>query len=241
MPRTFRLDVLAGSFYTIILDFIPKPVIKFFWELRVMKWLNFWLAAGFLLAPCGAQAAEPVDFSYRGLYLGDDEAKLLATLEPPLYHKEISVQGIRVRQYTFKRDITIGVAMKTGEIIDIQIKDENYEARDGVRFGATGYKIQQTYGKAARSFLDGVTYYIYDSPTRQHQHLLIALDGETGSLTSWRITGLPLDDDEADEMALTDGDGDDSTSALEDWRLADKEIDTSRLPKDKPVRLGGLT
>ena len=94
------------------------------------------------------------------------------------------------------------------------------------------------YGKASRQFLDDRTCYIYAHPAHPHRHLILNIDSENGSLVSARITMLPLTDEEADEMALSD---DDSFVELDLNRglISTKEIDISALPKGENAKLGG--
>ena len=64
---------------------------------------------------------------------------------------------------------------------------------------------------------------------------MLTVDAEQGYLTGMRITSLPLTDEEAEQWEIA---GETEEGPL-DWRIAEKEIDTSRLPKDKAVVLKG--
>mgnify|MGYP000928339599 FL=1 len=70
------------------------------------------------------------------------------------------------------------------------------------------------------------------------ERLILNLDAENSALASARITMLPLTDEEADEMALSD---DESFVELDLKHsfIASKEIDVSDLPKNDNVKLGG--
>ncbi len=188
----------------------------------------------FLFASLPVSAAErnaelqPVDFSCKGVYLGDSAAKLLQAFGTPLFEKDVTVQGIQVRYYTFPHDFTAGVAVKRDRVVDFKIRNQQYEARNGVKYGATAYKIKQTYGKQQRTFFDGATYYIYENPEHKYQRLLIEAEPTDGWLLSMRITNLPLTDEEAENMAE---DSDWENNDLTAITMADKPVDTSALDK----------
>ena len=185
-----------------------------------------------------AMAIDQVDFVYRGeLTLGDSEAQVFERLGTPLFDRERRVFGIRVKYYSFPHDITIGVASKTGEVADILIKDKDYVAPGSVRYGDTAYKIVNTYGETGRTLIDGVNYYIYNHPEKPYRRLLLSLDSEEGFLTSWRITSLPITDEDADNMALSDDDDDDGANTLEDIIISGKQIDMSAIEPEKTVDL----
>lgn len=173
---------------------------------------------------------QPVDFSCRGVYLGDSSAKLLQAFGTPLFEKDITVQGIQVHCYTFPHDFTAGVAVKRDKVVDFTIKNQQYEARDGVKYGATAYKIKQTYGKQQRTFFEGATYYIYENPEHKYQRLLIEAEPTDGWLLSMRITSLPLTDEEAETMTE---DGDWENNDLQAITMADKNVDTTALDKQE--------
>lgn len=178
---------------------------------------------------------EEADFSCRGVSLGDTEAQLLEKFGTPLFDKEITRQGMPVKVYTFKNHDEAAVNRRTGKVVDIVVGDDRYEARDGIRLGATAYWIQQTYGKIERQMIDGEICYVYAREGHPHDRLVLTVDAEQGYLTGMRITSLPLTDEEAEQWEIA---GDAEEGPL-DWRIAEKEIDTSRLPKDKAVVLKG--
>lgn len=157
--------------------------------------LALWLfaAAGF--------AAVPEDFACRGVALGSavTEASLAEVFGPPLFDQDRGVFGIRVKYYTFREDFVIGVTPKDGRVVDIVIRDRAYAGRDGVRCGATPYKITQVFGKVERQFIDGVTWYIYQNPITPKERLMLEAEMPGATLLSWRITSLPLTEEEADE------------------------------------------
>jgi len=185
-----------------------------------------------LLSPV-ALAAIPEDFSCRGVYLGTAEAEMLKVFGEPMFDKDKNVYGQKVKYYEYKDDITVGVS--GGKVVDFLIKNEKYEARDGIRYGATAYYIRKVFGEKERTMLDGTVYYIYDNPANGRERLLIESADDEGTLKSMRITSLPLTDEEADEFAIEDWETDELGDAL----FAEKEIDTSALPEDKPAVLKG--
>ena len=69
--------------------------------------------------------------------------------------------------------------------------------------------------------------------------MLLLIDTMDNYLLSWRITELPLDGKEADEMETTD---DWDNPGLENRMLGELEIDISAIPKDDgevKLRIGG--
>ncbi len=179
---------------------------------------------------------ENSDFSCRGIYLGDSEEKMLAVFGEPDFDKQVGVYGIGVIYYSFPKGLDVGVSVRRREVVDILIRDKEYQARAGVRYGATPYKIRTTYGEKGRAMLDGVIYYIYEHPEKPQERLLLEVDSENGSLRSFRITSLPLTTDEADRRAQED----EVSSDLSVLLAGEKEIDTSAMPEHGPVKIRGL-
>lgn len=207
-------------------------------RLRLMRGVIALLVLLILTASLPAEAAgrvEDEDFSCRGVALGDTEQQLLAKFGTPLFDKEVIRQGVPVKIYTFKQHDEVAVNRKTGKVVDMVVGDDRYEARAGIRFGATSYWIQRTYGKRDRQMLEGEICYVYTRENHPHDRLVLTVDAEKGYLTGMRITSLPLTDEEAEQWEL---DGDTDEGPL-DWRIAEKEIDISRLPQDKAVVLKG--
>ncbi len=155
----------------------------------------------FLAVPLAMAEARPEDFACRGVALGDavTEETLAKAFGQPLFHNDRSVFGQRVRYYTFKKKIVVGLSVPGDEVVDIVIKDRDYVARDGVRYGATAYKIMKTYGRTERVFIDGQTLYVYQNPDAPRQRLLIEAEPPEGTLLSMRLTSLPLTIEEAEE------------------------------------------
>ena len=156
--------------------------------------LALWLLAAPVLA------AVPEDFACRGVALGATatEDSLTEVFGRPLFNQERGVFGIRVKYYTFREDFVVGVTPKDGRVVDIIIRDHDYTGRDGVRYGATPYKITQVFGKVDRQFIDGATWYIYQNPEVPGERLMLEAEMPGATLLSWRITSLPLTEEEAD-------------------------------------------
>ena len=211
-----------------------------------MKMMKCCFAAFFafllLMVSASAEAAgnvQDIDFTCKGISLGMREADIKDAFGKELFSEERMVMGIYMRYMTYDKGYTIGVAVRTGKVLDIVIKDKDYVARDGVKYGATAWKIEQTYGKANRTFIDGGKAYIYRHPEHKRRKLLLMIDTMDNYLLSWRITELPLDGKEADEMETTD---DWDNPGLENRMLGELEIDISALPKDDgevKLRIGG--
>ncbi len=196
----------------------------------------------FLAVPVSALAAKSVghveegDFSCGGFSLGDSEETMLAAQGTPLFDKEVSVYGIAVRYHIFGKDLEVGVSLRTGKVVDVRIRGENYRGRGGIRRGATPYKIKATYGKGERRRLDGVIYHVYEYPPKSYRRLMLAMDSEETRLDAFRMTSLPLTEEEADAMAEDEEVSNDLAVIL----AGEKEIDTSAMPKRAPVKIRGL-
>ena len=143
----------------------------------------------------------PADFGSRGILLGETvtEEQMTKAFGAPLFDNEISVYGVHVRYYQFRKNIKVGIRMKDNTVCDIVIKDEDYVGRDGVRYGATPYKIEHTYGKCERTLIEGQTWYIYHNEKNPKEKLMLEILAGVYTMQSWRITSLPLTIDEAEE------------------------------------------
>lgn len=177
------------------------------------------------------------DFSYQKVSLGDPEANIQKQWGEPDFENTQSIWGIHLKTFTYG-DIVVSTSIASGKVVDINLIGDNYQLRKNVRYGTTSSYLLNVYGKASRQFLDDRTCYIYAHPAHPHRHLILNIDSENGSLVSTRITMLPLTDEEADEMALSD---DDSFVELDLNRglISAKEIDISALPKGENAKLGG--
>lgn len=177
------------------------------------------------------------DFSYQNISLGDTEESLRAAWGAPDVQNEQVIWGIHLRTFTYG-DTVVSTSVASGKVVDINLIGEKYRLRKDVHYGATSSYLMKVYGKAERQFLDGNTCYIFAHPEHPRRRLILNLDAENNALISARITMLPLTDEEADEMALSD---DDSFTELDltSGFIASKEIDVSDLPKHEKVQLGG--
>ena len=162
------------------------------------------------------------DFSYREIKLGDNLSDVVAKVGEPLYYKDLRIQGIAVSEYVYKDDFTVSIAKKTGRVVDIVSTDKKYLFRPGIQYGATYYKLVNTYGKTPRRFIDGKIYLVYANPYENKQYLMLELDSELKYLKAVRITSLPLTEEDKEQMETDDN------------------IDTRDLPLNQPVKLGGL-
>lgn len=193
---------------------------------------SLFLFFSLLVFPLAASAdgrVLPEDFIVRGVALGEvaDDAAIEKAFGTPLFDTEKSVFGIRVKYYTFKKKFSVGVAVSTGKVVDIVIEDHDYAARESVRYGATPHRIAAVYGSKERERIDGLTWNVYKNPEKPSQKLMLEIEPGTWILNSWRLTSLPLTEEEADM-----GGGEE-----EDWQNADfnarilegKEIDMSAL------------
>ena len=187
-----------------------------------------WFA--FFFASAGAEGRVlPEDFVVRGVALGEvvDEAAMAKAFGAPLFDTEKSVFGIRVKYYTFKKKFSVGVAVSTGKVVDIVIEDHDYAARESVRYGATPHRIAAVYGSKEREQIGGLTWNVYRNPEKPRQKLMLEVEPGTWILVSWRMTSLPLTEEDADSYGGEE----------EDWQSADfnahilegKEIDMSAL------------
>ncbi|MBQ1614636.1 MAG: hypothetical protein II089_08340 [Selenomonas sp.] len=178
------------------------------------------------------------DFSCQGVMLGDSESVLQSKWGEPLYDKTAIKQGVTIKTYVYKNGYEASVSPKTGMVVDFVVDMEKYEARDGVRKGATKYWLEKVYGKQQRQYIEGNCYLIFNRPGFPHQHLMLLIDPEDGQLRELKITALPVNDAEAEAMEaegdplLREDEGRDNNAML--------SIDTSALPQDKEVRWGGL-
>lgn len=183
-----------------------------------------------LLVTLPVSAAEPEDFSCKGVVLGGPSDGMAKALGESLFDNDRLVYGVHVKYYTFQHDVVVGVDPVTSRVVDIVIKDHNYRARGDVRYGATAYWIQHVYGKQARVFMDGATWYIYENPAQKGQRLLIEAEPTTGTLLSWRITSLPITEEEADQRESSQEWANHELNAI---LMGQRDIDTSAVDGTK--------
>ena len=174
-----------------------------------------------------AAAVQSEDFSCRGLYIGDTYEQMKAAFGEPRYDMDRLVQGVMIRYYMYPHEVQVGLDLRTKTVRDIQIKDRDYVARDGIKLGATPYKIKQVYGQTQKEMIEGSVYYIYRSGQKDEVRLLLQTDPTEGYLEAFRLTNLPfaegISEDEADVGDETDR-GD-----VNDLFIKSKEIDVSNV------------
>lgn len=134
-----------------------------------------------------AFAAEPEDFTYRGLKLGDDHQTMIDQLGEPRVDVD-HIVGDQVVTYYIYRDTRIGIDMETKKIVDIRIADKDYTAENGVKLGATPHKLIKEYGKAKRERIGGRIFYIYHQVLKPEEKLMLEIS--EGFLAEIRITNL---------------------------------------------------
>ncbi|MFC2741401.1 MAG: hypothetical protein ACFN3F_06850 [Selenomonas sp.] len=203
------------------------------------RWLAMFFFGLFLVLPMAAEAQGvllPEDFTVKGIALGDSEEKMLAAFGKPDFDKERMVWDIHMRYYAFPHGYEVGIAVDTGRVADMLVKSKDYTARAGVRYGATAYKIRTTFGEKERTFLDGSVCYVYENPQDQRQRLILSVDATDGSLCSWRLTSLPLTEEEADARADEERSEWENTD-LHALSMEGRDIDMNALAKDKTPTL----
>lgn len=168
----------------------------------------------------------PEDFGCKGIMLGDSDEKLEKKFGKPMFDNDRSVYGRRIKYYTFKHGYVFGVDT-AGIVADIIVNDHYFTARDGVRYGATPAKISKVYGKTERQMIGGQIMYIFASPDNQYRRFILIMDAETNSLQSFRITDLPITDEEG-ERRRTEGEEWESNE-LNAVMMRHRDIDMSGL------------
>ena len=149
-----------------------------------------------------AGSLQPVDFTYKGLALGDDVAAMTEKLGEADFDTDIVVLDQTVKGYVYGPDLKIGVDPRYNKVVAIICKDKEYQARDGVTYGSTRAKLQQVYGKADRLKRDGDIYYVYRNPEDEKQKLMLSMETTNYYVESLLITSLPLTEDEQAEYDM---------------------------------------
>ena len=171
-----------------------------------------------------AAAVQSEDFSCRGLYIGDTYEQMKAAFGEPRYDMDRLVQGVMIRYYMYPHEVQVGLDLRTKTVRDIQIKDRDYVARDGIKLGATPYKIKQVYGQTQKEMIEGSVYYIYRSGQKDQARLLLQTDPTEGYLEAFRLTNLPFAEEISDDEADVADRGD-----VNDLFIKSKEIDVSNV------------
>lgn len=136
-----------------------------------------------------AFAAEAIDFSYKGVDLGDNYDVMVEKLGEPIVDFTYVVNDQVVVYYMYHHhDVRVGMDVETGKIVDIRIGDKSYETDKGIKLGATPHKILKTYGKTERVKIGSHIYYVYHNEAKTTQCLYLEVD--QGYLEEIRITNL---------------------------------------------------
>ncbi|MDQ0203188.1 hypothetical protein [Pectinatus haikarae] len=166
------------------------------------------------------------EFSCNGLKLGDSYTAMENSFGKPWYSENRRVYGRSVDYYVYHDKTVIGIAKKTGEVVDITVSNRKYFLPQGVKIGATPYKMQSVFGKGEKEFVDGKIYFVYNAQSVPQQRLLLQLDSMEDFLVGVRLTTLPLDDEEADAAMY-----DDDVDKIDE--LNNGDIDTSAVTSAK--------
>ena len=173
----------------------------------IMKRLFLLLMCSFILNTCslchaGGLVAE--DFAIHGLKLGASAEEMQQLLGEPMFDTDMVQAGVRVKRYTYSPDLKVYMSQETGRVLEIFCKEEKYQARDGVAYGATRAKLNNVYGEAEHRQIGGLIYYIYRNPENQQQRLMVQIDNDHLYAKAWTVSVLPLDEEEAMDFAEND-------------------------------------
>ena len=146
------------------------------------------------------RSEEVVDFSVRPRHFGLQVVGEGANGRVGFFLSEVAL-GVGFAQMPElpKHPDHVGVVGADENVVDIVIRDEKYEGRDGMKQGATGYYMKKVYGKPERVQLDGATYNVYYNPENKKERLMLKTDTMNNTLLSWRLTSLPITEEEADD------------------------------------------
>ena len=173
----------------------------------IMKRFFLLLMCSFILNTCslchaGGLVAE--DFAIHGLKLGASAEEMQQLLGEPMFDTDMVQAGVRVKRYTYSPDLKVYMSQETGRVLEIFCKEEKYQARDGVAYGATRAKLNNVYGEAEHRQIGGLIYYIYRNPENQQQRLMVQIDNDHLYAKAWTVSVLPLDEEEAMDFAEND-------------------------------------
>ncbi len=139
-------------------------------------------------------AAQPEDFAFKGLRLGDSYDTMVEKLGEPDFDTDMYLRGVQVIRYTYSADQKIYVDAKDKTVVEMFCKSKHYVGPHGVTYGATRAGLAKAFGKAEHKHLDGNVYYIYYNPAIPKEKMLIEMEPEKRYLLSWTYTSLDLDD-----------------------------------------------
>ena len=178
------------------------------------------LSLGMSFAPTDAGSKA---LSYNHVSVGSTVEQMHEHFGAERYTESGYAWGTRLVYYVYKNENKIGVDADTNKVVDMRIVDDTYNHGTAPKMGTTAYKLEQLYGSAPRQLVEGSTCYAYKNAAGTR--LLLVIDPEERSLTSMRITSLPIELPE-DHTAYVP---DDATSEEENPLIADKQIDTSQV------------
>ena len=168
-------------------------------------------------------------FSYKGIKLGDDYQSMTDKIGKPRFDLSKLIAGTMVTYYMYKDDTKIGFDTIHNQVVDIQIGDKNYVDVNGIKIGATPYKMQNVYGKSTRTMLGGKLFYIYVNEKDKQEKLLLQLDPDEGYLTGFRITNLIVDENSDIKTSDADLNQPVNPNDVNTIYMGSKDIDTSRV------------
>lgn len=143
-----------------------------------------WAALLVICFQTAAFAAASEDFSYQGLRLGDSASDMQKIFGETKTTSEQLAAGHWVTYYIYKQ-ARVGIDDETQAVVDIRSTDKSYDAKNGVKIGATNHKILKEYGKASKEWLGGRQYYIYRDGEQR-----LMFDVSPGYLREIRLTSL---------------------------------------------------
>ncbi|MCR5175612.1 MAG: hypothetical protein K6C05_02040 [Anaerovibrio sp.] len=143
-----------------------------------------------------ALAAQPEDFSFKGLHLGDSVEQMKAILGEPDFDTEMFHRGVPVIRYTYSADQKIYVSASDKKVVEMFCKSKHYIGPHNVTYGATRSGITKAFGNAEHKQLNGSIYYIFYNPANRKNKMMLELETEKYYLLSWTYTSLDPEDDD---------------------------------------------
>lgn len=131
-----------------------------------------------------AFAATGEDFAYKGLRIGSSKSEMQQKFGETKVDMDKLADGRWVTYYIFKHT-RIGIDDETQAVVDIRSTDKSYDAKNGVKIGATNHKILKEYGQAVKEWIGGRQYYIY-----RYESQRLMFDVSPGYLKEIRLTSL---------------------------------------------------
>lgn len=157
--------------------------------------------------PLSADAAKKgelqgVDFTFKGVALGDTAAQMSSKLGEPDFDTDIIVLDQTVKCYVYSAKLKVCTDPRTDKVVAIICKDKEYRAREDVTYGSTRAKLRAVYGDAEKFKQDGAIYYLYRNPDDEKQKLMLSMEPINYYVEGWLITSLPITEEEAAEYEM---------------------------------------